>query len=76
MIIALYRVEVNSTLRSSVWKTVSRRFVDYREGDLNRHAIQHGVAVGFGTKENFLKLFLFLDFLAEIISYIKCSEPF
>jgi len=51
------------------------RFVDYREGDLNRHAIQHGVAVGFGTKENFLKLFLFLDFLAEIISYIKCSEP-
>ena len=51
------------------------RFVDYREGNLNRHAIQHGVAVGFGTKENFLKLFLFLDFLAEIISHIKCSEP-
>jgi len=51
------------------------RFVDYKEGSLNRHAIQHGVAVGFGTKENFLKLFLFLDFLAEIISYIKCSEP-
>ncbi|GAB6075462.1 hypothetical protein [Desulfurobacterium crinifex] len=51
------------------------RFVDYREGSLNRHAIQHGVAVGFGTKGNFLKLFLFLDFLAEIISYIKCSEP-
>ncbi len=48
------------------------KFVDYREGSLNRHAIQHGVAVEFGTKENFLKLFLFLDFLAEIISYIKC----
>lgn len=46
------------------------RFVDYKEGTLNRHAIQHGVAVNFGTKENFLRLFLFLDFLAEIVSYL------
>ncbi len=45
-------------------------FVDYREGLLNRHAIQHGVAVEFGTKENFLKLFYFVDFLAEIIGYL------
>ena len=45
-------------------------FVDYREGILNRHTIQHGVAVKFGTKENFLKLFLFVDFLAEIIGYL------
>jgi len=46
------------------------RFVDYEDGTLNRHAIQHGVAVNFGTKENFLRLFLFVDFLAEIISYL------
>ncbi len=45
-------------------------FVDYREGTLNRHAIQHGVAVNFGTKENFLKLFYFVDFLSEIIGYL------
>jgi len=42
-------------------------FVDYREGVLNRHAIGHGVAVKFGSKENFLKLFYFLGFLAEIL---------
>ncbi len=46
------------------------RFVDYREGSLNRHAIQHGVAVEFGTKENFFKLFLFVDFLREIIEEV------
>jgi hypothetical protein len=45
-------------------------FVDYRDGILNRHTIQHGVAVNFGTKENFIKLFLFVDFLAEIIGYL------
>ncbi len=49
-------------------------FVDYKEGTLNRHAIGHGVAVNFGTGENFLKLFFFLDFLAEIISYIFKSK--
>ncbi len=49
-------------------------FVDYREGLLNRHAIQHGVAVEFGTKENFLKLFYFVDFLAEIIGYLLESK--
>jgi len=43
-------------------------FVDYREGELNRHAIQHGVAVNFGTQENFLKLFFFVDFLHQILS--------
>ncbi len=46
------------------------RFVDYREGELNRHAIQHGVAVNFGTRKNFFKLFLFVDFLHEIIKEI------
>ncbi len=46
-------------------------FVDYREGTLNRHAIQHGVAVNFGSKENFLKLFYFVDFLSEIIQYLS-----
>jgi hypothetical protein len=46
-------------------------FVDYQEGTLNRHAIQHGVAVNFASRENFLKLFYFLDFLAEVISYAK-----
>ncbi len=49
-------------------------FVNYREGLLNRHAIGHGVAVNFGTKENFLKLFLFLDFLGEISGYVIESK--
>ena len=42
-------------------------FIDYREGTLNRHAIQHGVAVEFGTRENFLKLLLFNGFLADVL---------
>jgi hypothetical protein len=50
------------------------RFVDYTEGELNRHAIQHGVAVKFGTKENFLKLFFFLDFLYEILNEMVNSR--
>jgi len=45
-------------------------FIDYKEGELNRHAVQHGVAVNFGTRENFLKLFLFVDFLYEIVKYL------
>ncbi len=49
-------------------------FVDYKEGVLNRHAIGHGIAVNFGTKENFLKLFLFLDFLGEISHYVIESK--
>ncbi len=49
-------------------------FVNYREGTLNRHAIGHGVAVNFGTVENFLKLFYFLDFLAEIVSLVLKSK--
>ena len=49
-------------------------FVDYREGTLNRHAIQHGVAVNFGSEENFLKLFYFVDFLSEVISYLLESK--
>ncbi len=49
-------------------------FVDYREGTLNRHAIQHGVAAEFGTEENFLKLFYFVDFLSEITGYLSGNE--
>jgi hypothetical protein len=44
-------------------------FVDYQEGVLNRHAIGHGVAVNFGSRENFLKLFYFLGFLAEVLGH-------
>ena len=49
-------------------------FVEYKDGVLNRHAIGHGVAVKFGTKENFLKLFYFLDFLSEIIDLVFKSK--
>jgi hypothetical protein len=43
-------------------------FVDYREGFLNRHAVEHGVAVNFGTFENFAKVLLFNGFLCDLFS--------
>lgn len=48
------------------------KFIEFRDdGTLNRHAVQHGISVKFGTKENFLRLFLLLDFLYEVFSYSK-----
>jgi hypothetical protein len=46
------------------------KFIDFKDdGTLNRHVVQHGVSVNFGTDENFLRLFLLLDFLYEIFTF-------
>lgn len=52
------------------------KFAQYDEVNhgLNRHAIEHGISTRFGTKENFLKLFLFLDFLHFIISKTRFNK--
>nr|WP_211250118.1 YggS family pyridoxal phosphate-dependent enzyme [Mesoaciditoga lauensis] len=52
------------------------KFAEYDDldHDLNRHAIEHGISSRFGTKENFLKLFLFLDFLHFVISKMKVKS--
>ncbi len=48
------------------------KFIDFKDdGTLNRHVVQHGVSVNFGTKENFLRLFFLLDFLYEIFSFSR-----
>lgn len=46
------------------------KFAEYEDDDhvLNRHAIEHGISMSFGTKENFFKLFFFLDFLHFVLS--------
>jgi len=39
------------------------KFVDVvDDGSLNRHAVEHGVLIEFGTKQNALRLILYLDF--------------
>jgi pyridoxal phosphate enzyme (YggS family) len=52
------------------------KFAEYDDvnHDLNRHAIEHGISIRFGTKENFLKLFLFLDFLHFVISKVEMAK--
>ena len=44
------------------------KFVDVQDdGTLNRHAVEHGVLVEFGTRPNALRLLLFLDFIRFIL---------
>ncbi len=52
------------------------KFAQYKEaGDLNRHAVEHGIAIDFGSRENFFKLFFFLDFLHYMLSKCEKSTP-
>gem|GEM_PF-3642 len=53
------------------YKWVKFSAYDDTDHDLNRHAIEHGISMNFGTKENFLKLFCFFDFLHFILSNVK-----
>ncbi len=50
------------------------KFVDYKDGQLNRHAIEHGVAVCFGSAENFFKPMFLIDFLYEFLSLLKLGK--
>ncbi|WP_456396078.1 hypothetical protein [Desulfurobacterium sp.] len=48
------------------------KFVDFEDdGRLNRNAVMHGISVKFGSKENFLRLFLLFDFLVYIGSRLQ-----
>ncbi|WP_022847086.1 MULTISPECIES: hypothetical protein [unclassified Desulfurobacterium] len=48
------------------------KFVDFEDdGRLNRNAVMHGISVKFGSKENFLRLFLLFDFLIYIGSRLQ-----
>ena len=53
------------------YKWVKFSIYDDTDHDLNRHAIEHGISTNFGTKENFLKLFCFLDFLCFVLSNVR-----
>lgn len=54
------------------------RFVDFKDdGRLNRNAVMHGISVNFGSKRNFLKLFLLFEFLIYLgmkISNHGCTK--
>ncbi len=39
------------------------KFIEFADdGTLNRHAVEHGTSIAFGTKQNALRLILYLDF--------------
>ncbi len=50
------------------------KFVEFADdGSLNRHAVEHGVSIRFGTRQNALRLLLLLDFahfvLGQLLSH-------
>lgn len=48
------------------------KFVDVvDDGSLNRHAVEHGVLIEFGTKQNTLRLILFLDFAHFVLGKLQ-----
>lgn len=50
------------------------QFVD--DGCLNRHAVEHGVSIRFGTRQNAIRLFLLLDFAHFVLScLLNCQSP-
>jgi len=39
------------------------KFIEFKDdGTLNRHAVEHGTSIAFGTRQNALRLILYLDF--------------
>ncbi len=54
------------------------KFVDFKDdGRLNRNAVMHGISVNFGSRRNFLKLFLLFEFLVYLgmkISDQDCTK--
>jgi len=48
------------------------KFVDVvDDGSLNRHAVEHGVLIEFGTKQNALRLILYLDFAHFVLGKLQ-----
>jgi len=47
------------------------KFVDFEDdGSLNRHAVEHGVSIRFGTRQNALRLLLLLDFAHFVLGQL------
>ncbi len=45
------------------------KFVEFADdGSLNRHAVEHGVSIRFGTRQNALRLLLLIDFTHFVLS--------
>ncbi|MCK4392454.1 hypothetical protein KAX17_06075 [Candidatus Bipolaricaulota bacterium] len=48
------------------------KFVDVvDDGSLNRHAVEHGVLIEFGTKQNALRMILYLDFAHFVLGKLR-----
>ncbi|WP_457568034.1 hypothetical protein [Desulfurobacterium sp.] len=47
------------------------KFVDFiDDGRLNRNAVMHGISIRFGSRDNFLRLFLMFDFFVYLASRV------
>jgi len=47
------------------------KFVEFADdGTLNRHAVEHGTSIAFGTRQNALRLILFLDFAHFVLGKV------
>lgn len=56
---------------------VGRSVSDKKEGDLNRHAIMHGIDISYGSKINFFKSVAWLKYLSDVVWFDsrKNSSP-
>jgi len=47
------------------------KFIEFADdGSLNRHAVEHGTSIAFGTRQNTLRLILFLDFAHFVLDKV------
>jgi len=48
------------------------KFIEFADdGTLNRHAVEHGTSIAFGTKQNALRLILYLDFAHFVLGKLQ-----
>jgi hypothetical protein len=48
------------------------KFIEFADdGTLNRHAVEHGTSIAFGTKQNALRLILYLDFAHFVLGKLR-----
>jgi len=48
------------------------KFIEFADdGSLNRHAVEHGTSIAFGTRQNVLRLILFLDFAHFVLGKLQ-----
>jgi len=47
------------------------KFIEFKDdGTLNRHAVEHGTSIAFGTKQNALRMILYLDFAHFVLGKV------